>query len=242
VCCFVLCHYFVLFVSLCFVLCCFVHPSAVTDTVQLMCPTHLQSLTLYNWCVPPICSHWHCTTDMSHPSAVTDTVKLVCPTHLQSLTLYNWCPTHLQSLTLYNWCPTHLQSLTLCNWCVPPICSHWHCRTDVFHPSAVTNTIQLMCSKIQSGSPTGQKLKNKLYKCARSDFLTAGPTSFSSGHSFWLLIMRSGIRFPVLRWGFFLEGEDPHGDHGLSSLVEFRFKAPPGTSYSHITIHLTGTT
>jgi hypothetical protein len=54
--------------------------------------------------------------------------------------------------------------------------------------------------------------------------------------------MRSRVRFPVLPWGFFLEGEDPPGDHGLGSLVEFRFKAPPGTSYSYITIHLLGTT
>jgi hypothetical protein len=37
---------------------------------------------------------------------------------------------------------------------------------------------------------------------------------------------------------FFLEGEDPHADHGLGSLVELRFKAPPGASYSYITIHL----
>jgi hypothetical protein len=39
---------------------------------------------------------------------------------------------------------------------------------------------------------------------------------------------------------FFLEGEDPHCDHGLGSLVELRFKVPPGTSYSYITIHLIG--
>jgi hypothetical protein len=32
--------------------------------------------------------------------------------------------------------------------------------------------------------------------------------------------MRSRVRIPVLPWGFFLEGEDPHGDRGLSSLVE----------------------
>jgi hypothetical protein len=51
--------------------------------------------------------------------------------------------------------------------------------------------------------------------------------------------MMSRVRFPVLPWGFFLEGED---SHGLGSLVELRFKAPPGTSYSYITIHLTGTT
>jgi hypothetical protein len=50
------------------------------------------------------------------------------------------------------------------------------------------------------------------------------------------------MRSRVLPWGFFLEGEDPHGDHGLVSLIEFRFKAPPGTSYSYITIHLIGTT
>jgi hypothetical protein len=38
--------------------------------------------------------------------------------------------------------------------------------------------------------------------------------------SFWLLIMRSRVQFLVLPWGFFLEGEDSHGDHGLGSLVE----------------------
>jgi hypothetical protein len=66
--------------------------------------------------------------------------------------------------------------------------------------------------------------------------------SWSSGQSFWLLIMRSRGRFPVLPWGFFLEEEDPPGGNGLGSLVECRFKAPPGTSYSYITIHLIGTT
>jgi hypothetical protein len=35
-----------------------------------------------------------------------------------------------------------------------------------------------------------------------------GPASWSSGQSFWLLIMRSRVRFPVLPWEFFLEGED----------------------------------
>jgi hypothetical protein len=54
--------------------------------------------------------------------------------------------------------------------------------------------------------------------------------------------MRSRVLFPVLPWGFFLEGEDPLGDYGLGNLVEFRFKAHPGTSYSYITIHLIGTT
>jgi hypothetical protein len=57
--------------------------------------------------------------------------------------------------------------------------------------------------------------------------------------------MRHKIRekkFPVLPWGFFLEGEDSHGDHGLGSLVELKFKVPPGTSYSYITTHIIGTT
>jgi hypothetical protein len=45
--------------------------------------------------------------------------------------------------------------------------------------------------------------------------------------------MRFRVQFPVLPWGFFLEGEDPHGDYGLGSLVEFRFKALAGTSYSY---------
>jgi hypothetical protein len=34
--------------------------------------------------------------------------------------------------------------------------------------------------------------------------------------------------------GDFSLKEDSHGDHGLGSLVELRFKVPPGTSYSHI--------
>ena len=37
--------------------------------------------------------------------------------------------------------------------------------------------------------------------------------------------------------GIFLEEEDSHGDHGLGRLVEFRFKAPPGTTSSSITTH-----
>src|SRR5215475_16140493 len=36
--------------------------------------------------------------------------------------------------------------------------------------------------------------------------------------------MRSRVQFPVLPWGFFLEGEDSHGDHGLGSLVELRLR------------------
>jgi hypothetical protein len=38
-----------------------------------------------------------------------------------------------------------------------------------------------------------------------------------------------------------LKGEVSNGDNGLVSLVEFRFKAPPGTPYSYIIIHLNGT-
>jgi hypothetical protein len=49
-------------------------------------------------------------------------------------------------------------------------------------------------------------------------------------------------KFPVMPWGFFLEGVDSHGDHSLGSLVEVMFKASPGTSYSYITIHIIGTT
>jgi hypothetical protein len=56
------------------------------------------------------------------------------------------------------------------------------------------------------------------------------------------MVMRSWVRFQVLPWVFFLEGEDSHGDHGMGSLVELRFKAPPGNSCSYITIHLIGTT
>ena len=38
--------------------------------------------------------------------------------------------------------------------------------------------------------------------------------------------------------GIFLEWEDSHGDHSLGRLVEFRFKAPPGTTSSTITTHI----
>jgi hypothetical protein len=57
-------------------------------------------------------------------------------------------------------------------------------------------------------------------------------------------ICGSGVRFPVLPWGFFLEGEDSHGDGSLGGLVELRFKAPPAISYSYtyITIYLIGAT
>ena len=47
--------------------------------------------------------------------------------------------------------------------------------------------------------------------------LHAWPASWSSGQSFWLLITRSRVRFPVPPWGFSLWEEDPRGDHGLGS-------------------------
>jgi hypothetical protein len=53
---------------------------------------------------------------------------------------------------------------------------------------------------------------------------SVGPASWSSGQSFGLLIMRSRDRFPALPWGFFLEGEDSHADHGLGSSVELRLR------------------
>ena len=37
--------------------------------------------------------------------------------------------------------------------------------------------------------------------------------------------------------GIFLGGEDSRGDHGLGRLVEFRFKAPPGSTSSSIATH-----
>ena len=42
--------------------------------------------------------------------------------------------------------------------------------------------------------------------------------------------MRSWVRFPALPCEFSLKGKDSRGDHGLCRLVEFRFKAAPGTN------------
>ena len=42
--------------------------------------------------------------------------------------------------------------------------------------------------------------------------------------------------------GIFPKGEDSRGDHGLGTLVEFRFMDPPGTTSSYITTHIIGTT
>ena len=62
-----------------------------------------------------------------------------------------------------------------------------------------------------------------------------GPASWSSGQSLWLLITVPGS-IPGSTVGIFPEGEDSCGDHGLGRLVEFRFKGPPYTPSSHITI------
>jgi hypothetical protein len=61
---------------------------------------------------------------------------------------------------------------------------------------------------------------------------------------YWSEFLTTDHQVPgsILPWVFFLEEEDSHGDHGLGILVEFRFKAHHGTSYSYITIHLIGTT
>jgi hypothetical protein len=80
------------------------------------------------------------------------------------------------------------------------------------------------------------------YRRSNLLYYPSRPASWSSGQSFCLLIKRSRVRFPVLPWGFFLEGEDSYGDHGLGSLVELRFKVPPSTSSPYINIHLIGTT
>jgi hypothetical protein len=44
------------------------------------------------------------------------------------------------------------------------------------------------------------------------------PASWLCGQNFWLLAMRSRVRFPVLPWKFSFTGEDPHSDHGLGGL------------------------
>jgi hypothetical protein len=44
------------------------------------------------------------------------------------------------------------------------------------------------------------------------------PASWLGGQNFWLLTMKSRVRFPFLSWEFAHAGEDPHSDHGLDSL------------------------
>jgi hypothetical protein len=50
------------------------------------------------------------------------------------------------------------------------------------------------------------------------NFCLIRTASWLGGQTFWLLTMRSRVRFPVLAWEFSLAGEDPRGDHGPSSL------------------------
>jgi hypothetical protein len=66
--------------------------------------------------------------------------------------------------------------------------------------------------------------RNSFVLIAQLHYLRVWPASCSSGQSFWLLIMRSQVWFLAVPWGFFLEGEDSHGDHGLGSLVELRLR------------------
>jgi hypothetical protein len=49
--------------------------------------------------------------------------------------------------------------------------------------------------------------------------------------------MRSTGSIPGSTVGIFREGEDSRGDHDLGRLVDFRFKAPPGTTSSSITTY-----
>jgi hypothetical protein len=93
--------------------------------------------------------------------------------------------------------------------------------------------------KLGLGYPTVEILENTLDNETLIIIIIIIITSLLVfGQNFWLLIMRSRIRFPVLPWGFFLEGEDSHDVYGLGSLVELGFKTPPCTSYSYINIHL----
>jgi hypothetical protein len=110
---------------------------------------------------------------------------------------------------------------------------HWH--ND--HTDFPYNCYRTACrADVQNKKKKSDNKRNERVRTwiARAEFVKpifrTRPVSWSGGQSFWLLNMRSRIRFPVLPWGFFLEGEDSHGDDGLSSLVELRFKALPGTS------------
>ena len=65
-------------------------------------------------------------------------------------------------------------------------------------------------------------------------FIYLRPASWSSGQSLTTNHEVPGS-IPGSTVGIFLEGEDSRGDHGLGGLVEFRFKAPLGTTSSSIT-------
>jgi hypothetical protein len=65
---------------------------------------------------------------------------------------------------------------------------------------------------------------------------------WSSVQRFWLLIMRYRVQFLALPWGFFPDRGGSPWWPWSGYLVELRFKAPPGTPYSYITINLIVTT
>jgi hypothetical protein len=116
--------------------------------------------------------------------------------------------------------------------------SQLKCRLYVFFHDHVE---ECHMGLYQSLTYSPQQIFNHYFLLCGVMFLLLS-ASWSSCQSFRPLIMRSRVRFPVLQWGFFLEGEDSHGEHGLGCLVVFRCKALPGTPYPYITIHLIGTT
>ena len=78
-------------------------------------------------------------------------------------------------------------------------------------------------------------------KCTILQFM-GRPASWSSGQNLTTNHEVPGS-IPGSTMGIFLEGKDSRSDHGLGRLVEFRFKAPPGTTSSSITTHTSsGTT
>jgi hypothetical protein len=73
--------------------------------------------------------------------------------------------------------------------------------------------------KILSSDRICRIYTNKEIKCKIScNSYEIWPVSWLGCQNFWLLAMRSRVRFPVLPWKFSLAGEDPHRDHGLGSL------------------------
>ena len=75
-----------------------------------------------------------------------------------------------------------------------------------------------MKTKIFSQQPTNDIQRELDEEVKNSHSYRYRPASWSSGQSFWLLITRSGVRFPALPWEFSLcGGGDPRGDHGLGS-------------------------
>ena len=67
-----------------------------------------------------------------------------------------------------------------------------------------------------------------VYMCVLTSLVVQWSESLTTNHE-----VPGSIPGPTV--GIFLEWEDSRGDHGLGRLVEFRFKAPPGTTSSSIT-------